>query len=128
MKNFILLLLPFCFASCTKTTDTKPSFTETEGTVTGISVTNTANIGQDVTVKVNYNGAQSCDLAGHIERAQVGKTITVHPYYKHPSTNDPCLDSPAALDQTFIFKPLQTGQFIFKAPGTSSVGDTLNVL
>lgn len=128
MKRVFGFIIITCMVSCTKNTETKPSFTENEGTVTRISVASSASIGQDVTVTVNYNGAQLCDEAGHIERTQIGKTITIHAYYKHPNTNDPCLDSPALLSQDFTFKPLQTGQFIFRSPVDANISDTLTVL
>ena len=128
MKNLLFGLLILITVSCAKKTETGPSFTESEGTVTGISVTTSVNIGQDAAVTVDYNGAQSCDQAGHIERAQVGNTITVHAYYKHPSSGDPCLDSPSQLQLTFTFTPSQTGQYIFKSPANQNIADTLTVL
>ena len=128
MKRIVGLLVIAGLASCTKKSDNGPSFTKTEGTVTRISLTNSVTIGQNVTVTVDYLGLQSCDEAGHIERAQVGKTITVHAFYKHPNTEDPCLDSPAQLQQTFTFKPIVAGQFIFRTPDNSNIADTLTVI
>jgi hypothetical protein len=128
MKNIVFPFMLLAFISCTKKSDTGPSFTQTEGTVTKISLTNSVTIGQDVVVTVDYSGAQSCDVAGHIERAQVGKTITVHAFYKHPNTKDACLDSPAQLQQTFTFKPLVSGQYIFRSPLDANISDTLTVL
>jgi hypothetical protein len=127
MKRIVGLMIITGLVSCTKKSDDGPSFTKTEGTVTKITVTNSVSIGQDVTVTVDYLGAQSCDEPGHIERAQVGKTITVHAFYKHPNTKDPCLDSPAQLQQTFNFKPLVGGQYIFKSPTDDTISDTLMV-
>jgi len=127
MKYLFGLLTILVWFSCAKKTDSSPSFVEKEGTVTRISVTNSVTVGQDVNVTVDFLGAQLCDEALRVERTQSGKTVTIKAFYKHPNTQAPCLDSPAQLQQSFTFKPLQTGQFIFKWENDANIADTLSV-
>ncbi len=81
---------------------------------------------EETQVTVNFGGGQLCDEADHLERTQVGKTITVKTFYKHPN-NVVCLDQPAQFQLKFPFKTTQTGQFIFKSSDDPNIADTLIV-
>jgi hypothetical protein len=127
MKPTNLLLFESLLFTVACKTEDDATIEVHEATILKISVTETAIVDDDVTVRVSFYGPDGCAEPYNIKAEKVGQTVTLRSYYSKSTEDKACTSTLVELSLDYTFFADLPGPYFFISAQNNTVSDTLTV-